>query len=83
MVLYYGPNRFYIAQETMEGEIVPAADAVRGSGGFGYDPIMFIPELGRTVAELDAEEKNLLSHRGKAGRAIADFLFRSLRGPGT
>ena len=80
MVLYYGPNRFYIAQESMEGELVQNTEAARGSGGFGYDPILYIPELGRTVAELGAEEKNLLSHRGKAAKAIMNFLFNSYRG---
>jgi XTP/dITP diphosphohydrolase len=45
------------------GEILHAP---RGSTGFGYDPLMFIPELGRSVAELDAATKNLHSHRGRA-----------------
>lgn len=80
MVLYYGPNRFYVAQESLEGELVSNADAAKGTGGFGYDPILFIPELERTVAELSTEEKNRLSHRGKAGKAIADFLFHSYKG---
>jgi XTP/dITP diphosphohydrolase len=71
MALYYGPDRFFTAQETMEGELVKSA---RGAGGFGYDPILFIPGLGRTVAELSAEEKNLHSHRGRAGRAIVKLL---------
>jgi XTP/dITP diphosphohydrolase len=74
MVLYCGPNRFYAAQETLEGELVKNADSAKGSGGFGYDPILFIPELGRTVAELSEEEKNRYSHRGKAGKAIARIL---------
>ena len=74
MVLYYGPDRFYAAQETMEGELVKNTEAARGRGGFGYDPILYIPELGRTVAELSDEEKNRLSHRGKAGRAIGRIL---------
>jgi inosine/xanthosine triphosphate pyrophosphatase family protein len=46
----------------------------RGEGGFGYDPILYIPGLGRTVAELSEEEKNRISHRGKAARAIATLL---------
>jgi XTP/dITP diphosphohydrolase len=75
MVLYCGPNRFYATQETMEGELVKNADSAKGSGGFGYDPILFIPELGRTVAELSEEEKNRYSHRGKAGKAIAKILY--------
>ena len=74
MVLYYGPDRFFIAQETLEGELVKCVEFARGSGGFGYDPILLIPELGRTVAELDPDEKNRLSHRGKAGRAIGRML---------
>ncbi|MCL2472162.1 MAG: non-canonical purine NTP pyrophosphatase [Treponema sp.] len=78
MVLYYGPDRFYAAQESMEGELVENAESARGSGGFGYDPILFIPELGRTVAELSDAEKNRLSHRGKAGSAICRFLRESV-----
>jgi len=74
MVLYCGPNRFYAAQETLEGELVKNAESAKGRGGFGYDPILFIPELGRTVAELSEEEKNRCSHRGKAGRVIAKIL---------
>jgi len=74
MVLYYSPDRFYVALETLEGELVKDAASARGEGGFGYDPILYIPELGRTVAELTEEEKNRFSHRGKAGRAIAKIL---------
>jgi XTP/dITP diphosphohydrolase len=74
MVLMYNPDRFFIAQETMEGEIVKDMEHAKGAGGFGYDPILFIPELGRTVAELSEEEKNTLSHRGKAGKIIAERL---------
>ncbi len=42
----------------------------RGSGGFGFDPVMFIPALGKTFAELPAQEKNTHSHRGQAARAM-------------
>ncbi|MDR3192920.1 MAG: non-canonical purine NTP pyrophosphatase, partial [Treponema sp.] len=62
MVLLWDENRFYGVQETLEGEVVPDREG-RGEGGFGYDPILYIPELGRTVAELPEEEKNRLSHR--------------------
>jgi XTP/dITP diphosphohydrolase len=48
------------------GEIVREP---RGSGGFGFDPVMFIPALGKTFAELPAQEKNAHSHRGQAARA--------------
>ena len=49
-------------------------DAPRGEAGFGYDPIVFLPDLGKSVAELSAEEKNRVSHRGKAARAIKALL---------
>ena len=45
------------------GEVIPEE---RGTGGFGYDPIFLFPELNKTMAELDMEEKNRLSHRAKA-----------------
>lgn len=45
-------------------------EAPRGDGGFGYDPLMFFPELGKTAAELDAATKNRLSHRGQALRQL-------------
>ena len=46
-----------------DGEIIPEE---RGSNGFGYDPIFFIPGIGRTMAELEMDEKNRLSHRALA-----------------
>ena len=46
----------------------------RGSGGFGFDPVMFIPEQGQTFAEMPAALKNTLSHRGRAVRAMAALL---------
>jgi len=46
----------------------------RGAGGFGYDPLFFIPALGRTMAEIDLAEKNGLSHRAAAFRALAQAL---------
>jgi XTP/dITP diphosphohydrolase len=72
MVLLFSQDRFFIAQETLEGEIVSGPG--RGSGGFGYDPLLYLPEKNRTVAELSDEEKNQLSHRGKAGKIIAKIL---------
>ena len=47
---------------------------IKGENGFGYDPIFFLPELGRYSAELCSEEKNRLSHRGEALRKIKDIL---------
>lgn len=52
------------------------AEAPRGDNGFGYDPLLLLPELGLTSAELDPEEKNARSHRGAAARAMAALLVR-------
>ncbi|MCM5571993.1 RdgB/HAM1 family non-canonical purine NTP pyrophosphatase [Burkholderiaceae bacterium FT117] len=60
-----------VADGSWYGEVI---DAPRGTGGFGYDPHFLLPELGLTVAELDAGTKNRLSHRGKAMRALAERL---------
>ena len=54
-------------EETMEGLI---AMEPAGDGGFGYDPILYLPEYGKTSAEISIEEKNRISHRGKALEAM-------------
>jgi XTP/dITP diphosphohydrolase len=74
MVLLWDENRFFSVQETLEGELVAPDRGGRGEGGFGYDPILSIPERGCTVAELPEGEKNRISHRGKAARAVAKLL---------
>ena len=61
-------------EATCEGQI---ALEPRGNGGFGYDPIFFLPPLAETMAEVPASLKNLVSHRGKAARA-AEQLLRTL-----
>ncbi|MEO1894100.1 MAG: RdgB/HAM1 family non-canonical purine NTP pyrophosphatase [Alcanivorax sp.] len=60
-----------ICQGTWEGEILLAP---RGNGGFGYDPHFLVPELGVTAAEMDPAEKNRISHRGRALKALMDAL---------
>ncbi len=57
-----------IAEGRWHGEVI---DAPRGTNGFGYDPYFYLPEFGRTAAELSPEEKNAVSHRGKALTALA------------
>jgi XTP/dITP diphosphohydrolase len=60
-----------IARGECEGVILGRR---RGAGGFGYDPVFFVPGLGKSFAELDAAQKNALSHRGKAMRELAKKL---------
>ncbi len=56
------------------------AFAMMGEGGFGYDPVFFVPGLKKTFAQLSPEEKNAISHRGKALRAFAEKLEAHLNG---
>ncbi len=61
----------YTAEGSCEGIIL---DKPRGSGGFGYDPLFFLPEYGKTFAELDLEIKNKISHRARAMEGALDIL---------
>lgn len=74
MVLMINPSRFYIAQETMEGTLIDDIKDSRGQNGFGYDPIFFLPQFSKTVAEISPEQKNEISHRGKACKIIKEIL---------
>jgi XTP/dITP diphosphohydrolase len=62
-------------QGTLEGVIT---DTPAGSGGFGYDPIFYVPQLGKTVAQLGDQEKNAISHRGNAIRKLRPLLEKHL-----
>ncbi len=66
-----GESGVRLAEGVCEGVI---ASEPRGSGGFGYDPIFYLPELGCTMAELSAEAKDKVSHRGMAVRAVLPIL---------
>ncbi len=67
MVLYHPSGKWISAEGTCEGRIAlkPA-----GSGGFGYDPIFYMEQYGKTMAELPPEEKNRISHRAEALKAL-------------
>ena len=60
-----------IVQASWEGRVL---DAPQGEGGFGYDPLFWLPEHGMTAAALDAETKNRLSHRGRAMQQLLEAL---------
>lgn len=60
-----------IAVGRVQGEI--SREAV-GTGGFGFDPVMFIPSLGKTMAQLDAAHKNQISHRGQSARQMLELI---------
>ena len=74
MVLYLGPDRLFVAQETFEGTIIDSIEKQAGNGGFGYDPIVFLPQQNKTIAQLTAAEKHAISHRGKAVRALQKII---------
>ena len=74
-------GRVGIASGECQGEVIPQE---RGTNGFGYDPIFFIPAYGRTMAELDLQEKNSISHRANAiknAEAIIDEMLGFPPGP--
>jgi len=65
------------ALHTVEGAVEGLIlDASRGAGGFGYDPLFYLPTLDRTMAEVDLETKLSLSHRGRAIAALLPMLSR-------
>lgn len=64
-----------VKRGTMEGRI---AYEIKGDNGFGYDPIMYIPEYDKTSAQLSPDEKNNISHRGKALKKLCDNLKKYL-----
>lgn len=70
-VVFPEGNKTLKARGTCEGEIIPEE---RGSGGFGYDPIFYMPDKGMTLSEMTEEEKNAVSHRGNAVKKAAPLL---------
>jgi len=66
----------HVVEEKVSGFIT---EAMRGSGGFGYDPLFFYPEFDKTFAEVPAEKKHAVSHRGKALCRMREFLKEYLK----
>lgn len=75
MAVAFGEDDLLAAEGVLEGVI---ATEPHGAGGFGYDPVFFVPSLGKTLAELSVEEKNAISHRARALRALLPALVRRL-----
>jgi XTP/dITP diphosphohydrolase len=71
VVLRHADGRTWHVRGEVRGQI---AHAPAGCGGFGYDPIFFIPRLGRTLAEVAVDEKDRISHRGRAAGRIRPIL---------
>jgi XTP/dITP diphosphohydrolase len=69
-------GELHLAEGVCQGEIIPEE---RGQGGFGYDPIFYLPELHASMAELAMKQKNQLSHRARAILAIRPVLLELLR----
>lgn len=70
-------SKGYFFRGETEGVIL---EEYRGDGGFGYDPLFYYEPTGKTFAEMTAEEKNSISHRGKAMRLLAEFLYDKVKG---
>ena len=73
VALASGEDVLFQATESVEGRI---ADETRGANGFGYDPIFFYPPFGRTFGEVSRDQKDRVSHRGKAFARLRAFLAR-------
>lgn len=71
MALMFPDGRELVVEGDVRGEI---ASETRGTHGFGYDPIFFYPPIGKTFGEIPEDEKNCLSHRGRAARALLGAL---------
>jgi XTP/dITP diphosphohydrolase len=71
LVRHAGDPEPLIAEGRWHGQVIASP---RGANGFGYDPYFLLPELGRTAAELTPDDKNALSHRGKALRRLVQLL---------
>jgi XTP/dITP diphosphohydrolase len=70
-VLRHPDGRPWFARGELRGQV---AHAPAGDGGFGYDPIFCVPRLGRTLAQVAIDEKDRISHRGRAARRIRAVL---------
>jgi XTP/dITP diphosphohydrolase len=81
VVMLRSPDgQLWEARGELRGQI---AHAAAGSGGFGYDPVFYVPRLGRTLAEVSIDEKDGISHRGRAARRVRAILRQLVEAPPT
>ena len=74
MALAHPEGQIDLAEGVLEGRIT---EAFQGSGGFGYDPVFYVPSAGKTLADMTFEEKNQLSHRGLAVQKAKHLLMKA------
>ena len=80
IMVYKDKDTELIADGVVKGQI---ANALKGVGGFGYDPVFYIPKQEKTLAEMTIQEKNQISHRGIALRNLKETLYSYLNNPQT
>ncbi len=78
-LFYYAQGEYKVAEGKVHGTI---ANTPAGSNGFGYDPLFFLPQYGKTMAQLTGEEKNRISHRGNAFRGLRIHIMTFLKNRG-
>ncbi|MGQ9615295.1 MAG: RdgB/HAM1 family non-canonical purine NTP pyrophosphatase [Spirochaetota bacterium] len=74
-VFYYAPERYFLATGTVYGKIT---EEPSGDRGFGYDPVFYLPEYEKTMAQLQHEEKNRISHRARALGKLRELIVKNL-----
>jgi len=72
--LFINENRYEFFEGTIEGYI---SEEQKGENGFGFDPVFFLKEYNRTMAEIPIEEKNRISHRARAFHKLREFIIRN------
>jgi XTP/dITP diphosphohydrolase len=79
-VFYYHAEKYYHTEGVIHGEI---AGEPRGNNGFGYDPLFFLPDQGKTMAQLSDKVKNRISHRAQAFRKLSKYIEYHFEGSPT
>ena len=75
IVVFYDGKNVIFSEGRAKGMII---NQLKGEGGFGYDPLFYYPEAGKTFAEMELKEKNLVSHRSRALQGLTEKLRKTL-----